>query len=751
MSNTRPPAYIYYTNATPQQNETHPRYLMRSPSFTPTTSASLWSRLRGSGSLLTLAAILSAPLSVLAQPAQAPVNLRSTANFGVLAASLISSIPPAAITGDVGLSPATGSNITGMNSSDVTGIIYTVDVSGPAGATMDPTRLTAAQGDLTIAYNDAAGRTPVPSGPFLNPGSGNIGGLTLVPGLYKFTSTLAITGSNVTLTGSDTSVWIFQVATDLNVGSGIQVILAGGAQARNIFWQVGTSAVLGTTSVMQGTIMADQSVSMNTGAVLNGRALARIAAVTLASNTITLPANAAGSPRTVTGVAGNAQVSVSWLKPLTDTAGITAYKATAVNDTSKHCTTTGNLGCVVTGLTNGTPYTFTVTATGPGGVSAPSSPSASVTPRTIASAPTTVAGTAGNGQAVITWAAPSNNGGSAITGYTVTAAPGGATCATTGALTCTVTGLTNGSSYTFTVSATNVAGNSSASAPSAAVIPITVPGAPTTVAGTAGNGQVVLTWTAPTTTGGSTITGYTVTAAPGGSSCVTTGALTCTVTGLTNGTAYTFTATATNSAGPGTASAPSAAVTPRTVPGAPTAVVGVGGSNQVSVSWTAPLSNGGSAITSYTVTTVQDTSKHCTTTNTLTCNVTGLAAGTGYTFTVKANNAAGSSVASAASPMATTGILFAGMQDEMTMQASSSGMDFHFPAGTNGIRVSVKNMQGRDVWSRTIASGTRDLRWNGVTASGLRAVPGIYLVRVTLTHPDQRFSGSVDKRIVLAP
>jgi len=244
-----------------------------------------------------LAAALLAP-SMAHSQSQEPVNLGSTANFAVLAASLISNVPTSAITGDIGLSPATGGNITGFSpASQVTGKIYTVDASGPAGSTQDATRLTKAQGDLTIAYNDASGRTPVPTGPFLNPGSGNIGGLTLVPGLYKFTSGAAITGSNVTLTGSATDVWIFQIATTLNVGNGIQVTLAGGAQASNIFWQVGTSATLGTTSVTQGTIMANQSISMNTGATLNGRALASIAAVTLASNVIT-------RPPTVTSVGG---------------------------------------------------------------------------------------------------------------------------------------------------------------------------------------------------------------------------------------------------------------------------------------------------------------------------------------------------------------------------------------------------------------------------------------------------------------
>lgn len=230
--------------------------------------------------------------SQLAAAGPEAVNLRSTVNFAILSGAAITTTGGGVINGNVGASPIAGSAI-GVTCAQVNGTIYAVDASGPACAVIDPTLLTTAKGDLTTAYNEAAGRTPIPSGPNLNPGltpgAGNIGGMNLAPGLYKFTVTALITGSDVTLTGGPDDVWIFQCAQDLQLGSGIKVILAGGARAKNIFWQVGTSAVLGTSSVFKGTILADQSVTMDTSSTIDGRALARIAGVTFNGTGLVVP------------------------------------------------------------------------------------------------------------------------------------------------------------------------------------------------------------------------------------------------------------------------------------------------------------------------------------------------------------------------------------------------------------------------------------------------------------------------------
>ena len=219
---------------------------------------------------------------------QAAINLGAAGNFVVLAGALISNVPASAITGNIGLSPAAGSGITGLGGPQITGTIYTVDATGPAGSVTDAVGLTTAKGDLTIAYNEAAGRTAT-NIVLLPPG--NIGGLTLTPGLYKSSGALEISSGDLTFDarGNANAIFIIQIASSFNTTSGRQIFLTGGALAKNIFWQVGSSATLGTTSVFKGTIMADQSISVNTGAVVEGRLLARIGAITLISNTIVRP------------------------------------------------------------------------------------------------------------------------------------------------------------------------------------------------------------------------------------------------------------------------------------------------------------------------------------------------------------------------------------------------------------------------------------------------------------------------------
>ena len=353
--------------------------------------------------------------------------------------------------------------------------------------------------------------------------------------------------------------------------------------------------------------------------------------------------------------AGNVSAVVAWNSPASNGgAEITGYTVTSAPG-GLTCTTSGAQFCTVNGLTNGIAYTFTVTATNAAGTGPASAASGAIIPGSVPGAPTAVGGTPGNGTVLVSWTAPASNGGSAITGYAVTASPGGLGCTTAGTLSCTVSGLTNGTGYTFTVTATNSIGTGPASTPSGTITPRTVPARPTGVAATAGNASVDVSWTAPASTGGAPITGYTATASPGGQTCTTGGALFCTVGGLTNGTSYTFTVTATNAAGAGPASAASAAVIPRTVPGAPTGVVASAGNGSALVSWIAPASNGGAPITGYTATSSPGGLTCATGPAGGSCTVGGLTNGTPYTFTVTAANAAGTGGSSSASNQVTPG------------------------------------------------------------------------------------------------
>jgi len=201
---------------------------------------------------------------------QLPVNLGTANSFAVLAGSTITNTGPTTINGDIGVSP--GSAITGFPPGIVSGTIHATDAVALQ-----------AQTDLTIAYNDAAGREPV------TVVAGDLVGLTLVPGVYKSASSLLLTGTlTLDAQGAPNAVFIFQMGSTLTTASASNVNLINGAQACNVFWQVGSSATLGTNSNFTGDILALTSITANTGAKVNGRLLARNGAVTLDTNTITI-------------------------------------------------------------------------------------------------------------------------------------------------------------------------------------------------------------------------------------------------------------------------------------------------------------------------------------------------------------------------------------------------------------------------------------------------------------------------------
>ncbi len=215
---------------------------------------------------------------------RAPINLGVAGSFAILSKSGITDVPQSAIIGDIGASPITGAAIH-VTCAEVTGNIYSVNAAGPLPCRLtNASRLTTAVGDMQTAYTDAAGR----SNPnFVNLGAGNIGGKTLRPGLYKWTSALNIP-TNITISGSATDVWIFQVAGTLTMSSAVRITLSGGAKAKNIFWQVGGAVTLGTTSHFEGIILGKTGINLKTGASINGRMLAQTA-VTLQKNTVTRP------------------------------------------------------------------------------------------------------------------------------------------------------------------------------------------------------------------------------------------------------------------------------------------------------------------------------------------------------------------------------------------------------------------------------------------------------------------------------
>jgi Ice-binding-like len=219
-----------------------------------------------------------------------PVSLATAGNYVILAESAISTVPPAAVTGDLGISPMAATFITQFSliadstnvfstSTQVTGKIYAADYAAPT-----PANLTTAVSDMLLAFTDAAGRAP----DVTELGAGTIGGMTLSAGVYQWSSAVLIP-TDLTLNGSATAVWIFQIAQNLTLSSAVQVHLTGGALAKNVFWEVAGSVDLGTTSHIEGVILCQTMINLRTGASINGRLLAQTA-VSLDASTVVQPA-----------------------------------------------------------------------------------------------------------------------------------------------------------------------------------------------------------------------------------------------------------------------------------------------------------------------------------------------------------------------------------------------------------------------------------------------------------------------------
>jgi type VI secretion system secreted protein VgrG len=339
----------------------------------------------GAGTAVALGVILSVAFGGSAQAASTlagPIDLGTAAPFGVLAASTVTNTGPSVIAGNLGVSP--GTSITGFPPGTVTGTGTVHQTDAVA---------TQAQADTTTAFNAAAGLTPTTSG------LSQLNGLSLAPGVYSGGALALSNNGSLTLAGTADSVWVFQAASTLTIGSGTTISVTGGASACNVFWEVGSSATLGAAAHFTGTILAKASITAVTGATVVGRLLANTAAVTLDTNTITAPTGCTPSTDPVT-TPSPAIISGS---PSSPTVG-TAYHFTVVATGTPAPTfsvTSGSLpqGLTlnsVTGVISGTPTsagpsTFTITASNgtPPAVSAvysltvaaaPAVPSASAAP-----------------------------------------------------------------------------------------------------------------------------------------------------------------------------------------------------------------------------------------------------------------------------------------------------------------------------------------------------------------------------------
>jgi RHS repeat-associated protein len=613
-------------------------------------------------------------------------TLVSTTSVGAVTSATVSGLTNGtAYTFTVTASNAVGTGPASTASGSVT----------PAGVPLAPANLTAAAGDqqLSLTWTTAGNNGAALTGYTIS----TYTGVTLVS-----TTTAGAAATSAIVTGLTNGTGYYAVVNANNsVGTGTVATSNTVTPAGLPFAPTGVTGTRGDSSAVvswtapsgNGAAITGYTVKAYAGATListstvgavtsttitglsNGTAYTFTVAAINSVGTGSPSANSAavtpaGTPFAPTGVSAtgaDSAANLSWTAANSNGASVTGNTIRAYDGATLVSTTNvgGVTSATVTGLTNGTAYTFTVAATNSVGGGAVSAVSNAVTPAGVPFTPTNASATPGNASAVLTWSAPAANG-SAITGYSLKAYAGATLISTTsvGAVTTgTVTGLTNGTNYTFTVTALNAVGASSPSSPSAAIT-VGVPSVATGISASLGDTQATVTWTAPAPNGAA-LTSYTITSWLNGGAvhtdAVTAPATSGTATGLTNGTSYTFTVTATNTYGTGAASSASNPVTPAGVPFAPALVTGTSGDTTATITWTAANPNG-STVTGNTISTYAGATLVSSTTvgPVTTATVTGLTNGTAYTFTVRSTNAIGPGATSAASsPVTPAGVPFA--------------------------------------------------------------------------------------------
>jgi hypothetical protein len=301
---------------------------LRNPDSPPLQTPYVWIATALAG-VLTIGALALAPTT--AQAIATEVPLGTLQSVAVLGGQTVTNTGPSVINGDLGVSP--GTSVTGFPPGIVNGTIHAADAVAAQN-----------QSDLTVAYNNAAGQAADSSVP------GDLGGLTLVPGVYNASSSTGITGTlTLNAQGDPNAVWIFQVGSTLTTASGSTVALINGASPCNVFWQIGSSATLGTDTNFTGTILALTSITANTRATIAGRALARNGAVTLDTNTITRPQCATTTTGTTTATTGATTATTG----TTATGGLLSG-GLLTGGTSSGLLSGGLLGGITTGgITNG--------------------------------------------------------------------------------------------------------------------------------------------------------------------------------------------------------------------------------------------------------------------------------------------------------------------------------------------------------------------------------------------------------------